>query len=80
MTLTQRAKKAAEQAKSDDIAGAVEGALREEITELIEDLERQADAKEKMYRELGMVVSGEREAKALRDVALHLRKRLEGWP
>ena len=56
---------------------AVNQGVQKELSDLADELDRDADAKENMYRDMNMDLSAEREAWDLRNVARRLRKRVE---
>lgn len=56
---------------------AVKRGVQKELSEMADALDRRADSKEKMYLDLQMPQSAEREGWELRDVARELRKRVE---
>ena len=56
---------------------AVNHGVRKELSDLADELDRDAHAKEKMYRDMDMNQSAEREAWDLRNVARRLRQRVE---
>ena len=51
--------------------------VQKELSALADELDRDADAKEKMYHDMNMNQSAEREAWDLRNVARRLRQRAE---
>ncbi len=55
----------------------VKRGVQKELSNMADEFDRRADSKEKMYVDLEMPQSSEREGWELRDVARQLRKRVE---
>lgn len=74
MTLKERARKFAGESGTATMEAVIEAAIRDELLEIALDLERSAAHKIEMYASLGL--SGEDQARPLRDMAGLIRQRL----
>ncbi len=66
-----------EKLTTSSLTDAVNRGVEKELSDLADELDRDADARETMYQDIGMQRSAEREAWDLRDVARRLRKRIQ---
>ena len=66
-----------EKLASTNLKDSVNRGVQKELSDLADELDRDAGAKEKMYRDMNMNQTAEREAWDLRNVARRLRQRVE---
>lgn len=66
-----------EKAAGASLEEAVKAGIKKELSDLADELDRDAVAKERMYRDIGSKEVGEREAWGLRDVSGRIRQRIE---